>query len=335
MNIYILNAILTGKVLSEVLCRKLSIKGFITLDEGKGEKTSEYYDYSYFCEKQGIDYICVETYNCSATEDREKLEKLEIDLIIVAGWQRLIPEWLIRHCRIGVIGAHGSPDGIERGRGRSPQNWALLIGKDKFSLSIFWIEPGIDSGNIIDTTIFNYLPTDTILVSYVKTNLYIANMILKNIKNGRIERKEGVPQGGEGMYLPQRTKEDGKIDWNRTAADISNMVRALTRPYPGAYTIYEGEEFYIWTACPVILDDIDLYDQYENGTVVSVLGGSVLIKCGKDLLLLSDCTNMEKMEEGMVFESADYKSQIQNIIDRHNKKYGTPLSGLVLDEGDR
>lgn len=332
MDIYILNTTLTGKLLSEVLSRKLSIKGFITLERGSDKKTSEYYDYTEFCKEQGLDCIYLKTYECSDPEDRVKLMELKMDIIIVAGWQRLIPEWLIMHCSIGVIGAHGSHEGVERGRGRSPQNWALITGKDKFILSIFWITPEADNGNIIDTIEFDYLPTDTILVSYVKTNLYIAEMILKNMENGKIERKEGVPQKGENLYLPQRAKADGKIDWNRDAVDVNNMVRALTRPYPGAYTICEGEEFYIWAACPVVIKDINFYDMYKNGTVVSILGESFLVKCGKDFLLINDCTNFAKIKERMIFESADYKSQIKSIINKHNKKYGTPLSTLVLDE---
>ena len=334
MNIYILNATLTGKLLLEILSRKLPVKGLITLNENGYVKTSEYYDYRKFCEEQSIEYICLDTYNLSDLKDREKLESLNIDLIIVAGWQRLIPEWLIRHCSIGVIGMHGSHDGIEKGRGRSPQNWAIIAGKDKFSLSIFWLEPEADSGNIIDTVVFDYLPTDTILASYIKTNLYAADMILKNMENGRIGRKEGKPQSHEGLYLPQRVKEDGKIDWNRNAFDINNMIRALTKPYPGAYTTYGGEEFFIWTACPIVADVINLYDSYKNGYVVSILGESFLVKCGKNFLLINDCTNFGNVKEGMVFESADYKMQIKSIINRHYDKYKTPLSELVLDEAE-
>ena len=332
MNTYILNATLNGKMLTEILCKRMDIKGLITLSENADDKSNEYYDYSNYCRNNNLECIKLNKYNFSSLEDRDLLEKLDIDLIIIASWQRLVPEWLIKKCSIGIIGAHGSHEGIERGRGRSPQNWAILTGQKRFILSIFWIEPGADDGSIIDTEEFEYLPTDTILVSYVQVNTLKAEMILRNIRNGRIPNKEGTPQSDDAFYLPQRIKEDGQIDWNRDAIEISNMVRALTKPYPGAYTVYEDKEYYIWDARPVVNTRIHLFDACENGEIISILGDSVLIKCGANLLLADQITGISEVFEGMVFQSANYKEQISSIIDRHNKKYGTRLSQLVLDK---
>ncbi len=331
MNIYMLIATINGKLLSEILCRRMDIKGMIVLTPKAGEKTNEYYDYTEFCKEMNIDCIKLNSYTFKDEADKERLLKTDIDLLIIASWQRLVPDWLINHCSIGVIGAHGSHEGIERGRGRSPQNWAILTGKRRFELSIFWVENGTDNGDIIDTCVFEYLPTDNILTSYVKINLCKAEMIIKNIKNKRIQNREGIPQNKDGLFLPQRTKEDGQIDWNRDAIDIDNMVRALTKPYPGAYTVANGKEYVIWISRPVVIDT-DLYDDCVNGTIVSVLSESFLVKCGKNLLLVDDCTDKEELVQGIVFESADYHKQIQNIVNRHNEKYGTPLSNLVLDE---
>lgn len=332
MNIYVLNATLNGKLLSEILCNSTKIKGLITLDSNGVSLTNEYFNYTEFCTERGIECIKMKSYSLSDPKDRDVIESLDIDLIIVASWQRLVPDWFINHCRIGVIGAHGSHEGIERGRGRSPQNWALITDKEKFSLSIFWIEKGTDNGDVIDTVEFEYRSTDTILTSYILVNIYKAEMILRNLRNGRISRKEGTPQCKEGLFLPQRTKEDGQIDWNRDAVDVYNMVRALTKPYPGAYTKHKNTVFYIWIARPIVIEQDYFFESYENGTVVSVLGESILVKCAKNLLLVDVCSEFDAIYEGMVFESADYREQIKDIVERHNEKYGTPLSRLVLDE---
>lgn len=331
MNIYLLNATINGKILSEVLCDQGKIKGLITLNQDSANQSSEYYNYTEFCNKRGIECIELKSYGIHDKSDKAKLQGLEIDLLIIASWQRLIPEWLINHCTIGVIGAHGSHEGIENGRGRSPQNWAILTGQKSFSLSIFWIEAGVDNGNIIDTVEFEYLPTDTILASYVKVNLYKAKMILKNLENGRIEQKQGKPQKKEGLFLPQRVREDGKIDWNRDSRDISNMVRALTKPYPGAYTTFNHENIFIWSALPIIVDD-EIYSNYSCGCILSLLNDSFLVKCSSNLLLVDNYESNVKLQEYMVFESVNYVQQIKEIIDRHNKKYGTPISPLILDE---
>ena len=335
LQIYLLNATLNGKLLSEILCRRLGIKGMITLDENGKIKTNEYYDYTEFCKNNRIDCIKLKSYNMSDLNDKRLLEDLDIDLLIVASWQRLVPEWLISKCKIGIIGAHGSHEGIERGRGRSPQNWALLAGKNQFILSIFWIEPETDNGRVIDTVEFEYDAYDTILSSYVKINLFKASMIIKNIENGRILRKEGIPQSDEAFFLPKRTAEDGQIDWNRDAIDINNMIRALTKPYPGAYTVYNGVKYLIWIARPIRITT-DLYEEYSNGTLLSILGDSLLIKCKYNLLLVDAWEEanqgQNEIHAGIVFESADYQKQIERIIRRHNEQYGTPLSTLVLDE---
>jgi len=332
VNVYLLNATINGKLLAEILTSRIKVSGIIGLNKDGIKKTSEYYDYTEFCALNGIPYFQMKSYSLTDKDDRAILESLDIHLIIVASWQRLVPAWLINKCSIGIIGAHGSHEGIERGRGRSPQNWALMMGKTKFIFSIFWIEEEADNGAIIETREFEYLPTDTILVSYVKLNLMKADMIITNIKNGKIESKAGFIQNKESFYLPQRKKEDGMIDWNRDATDIYNMVRALTKPYPGAFTMNGNIEFIVWAAVPVVMNEVSLYDKLKNGTVISLLNESALIKCGKNLLLINSCSNYEKITAGMVFESADYKKQMRNIIKRHEEKNGTPLSRLVLDE---
>lgn len=332
VNIYILNATVLGKMMTEILCQNTKIKGLITLDQTGKEKTAEYYDYTSFCEVNGLECVKLETYNLSSEADKNRVLAMDIDLLIVAGWQRLIPRWLIDKCTIGAIGFHGSSEGIEKGRGRSPQNWAIMTGQKKFILSAFWIEAEADNGAILDTCEFSYDSLDTILSSYVKTSLYEADMILKNISNGRIMRKEGMPQSNEAFYLPQRTAEDGMIDWNRDARDIDNMVKALTKPYPGAYTVCNGEVVKIWISRPITTEQDYFYEQYENGTVVTILGESFLVKCGKNLLLVDGCSNFDAVNEGGILESADYQEQIKQIIARHDKKVGTPLSHLITDE---
>ena len=120
---------------------------------------------------------------CKKKDDKNKLLNTNIDILIVAGWQRLIPEWLIQHCKICVIGSHGSPLGITKGRGRSPQNWALIMGMESFEISIFQIDKGIDSGRIFNTKSFKYSAFDDIKTSYYKVCMLISQMLIELIKS--------------------------------------------------------------------------------------------------------------------------------------------------------
>lgn len=331
MNIYILNATHNGKLMTELLCEKMEIKGIIGLSNVYGRKnTPEYFDYDGFCEERQLEYVAVDTYTLNTSDDKERLSAMEIDLVIIGSWQRLLPKWLIEQCTYGIIGAHGSPDGITGGRGRSPQNWALLLGKKQFELSIFWVDIGIDSGAVIDTRRFAIDETDDILVSYIKVNLLKTEMIIQNIRNGNIVNHRGTIQNAEGFYLPKRTKADGMIDWNRSCKDIYYMVRALTKPYPGAYTIYNNEEYIIWQARPVNLS-IGFEDR-KNGEIVSIIDGQSIVKCQEGYLLIQDVEGVADLFKGMIFISCNFRKQMQDIVDRHRNKYNVPIADMILKE---
>lgn len=329
MNTFVMCATSTGLVVSQILCERIPIKGLITLNDDAIGKPNEYYDFKSFCNNHHIQYIGLNSYGISSQEDVAELSAMEIDLIIVASWQRLVPEWLINRCSIGIIGSHGSPEGITLGRGRSPQNWALLLGCNHFNISIFWIASGIDNGAVIDSRQYELCETDDIAVSYIKANYYIANMIIENY-DGRICRGEGIAQNDDNsQYLPQRTRDDGMIDWNRSANEIYNTIRALSHPYPGAFTVCDGNNFIIYDAKP-----IDIYDNcYRKppGTVVFVLDFGFIVSCGTGILYVKECTNIDKIRAGMIFESCDFREQISNVIKRHREKYSTKISHLITD----
>ncbi len=329
MNTYIMCATSTGEIICDILCKNLKIKGIICLNSSVGNKVNEYLSYSNFCKKNNMECIELETYNFSSSEDKERINNLDIDLIIVASWQRLIPDWLINKCSLGVIGSHGSPEGITMGRGRSPQNWAIILGCNEFWISIFWISSGIDDGEVIESRKFELKKTDDIKTSYIKVNLCVADMIVKNY-SGKIKEKKGVVQQGEPRYLPQRIREDGRIDWNRSSDDIYDMIRALTRPYPGAYSVNGTNEFVIWRAKPIMMR-VESCDE-NPGTVISIIEGGFLVKCGIGVLFVEECSNQDCIYVGMKFESVNYKRQLTDIVNRHYHKYNLTLSHLLLDE---
>lgn len=334
MNIYLLAGTQLGYTPALLLIKELPIKGLIGLaDNEENIKQNEYYNYDSFCKKEKIEYIPMGSYSINNLEDQNKLIALEIDIIIIASWQRLLPDWLIHHCKIGVIGSHGSAEGISKGRGRSPQNWAIMLGSNQFELSIFWVDTGIDSGNIIDTAIINYSEADDIFSSYIKIGLAMADMLINNFRNGKLARKEGTPQlNADCQYCPQRTADDGMIDWTRSAKSIHNFIRALSRPYPGAFSMAGNRKIIIWNA-QYINEDSTVKSKTPGEIIVCFPTGQLLIKCGSGLLI---ATNFEgksgiDLKIGTVLESADYRKQIEEIIIRHNQKYDFPISRLIIN----
>ena len=191
--VIILCTLTTGlEVVSEVISRGIDIVCIIGLSPSLfiKDKISGYIDISDFASKRNIPFLLLDSYELKKELDKERILKLNYNLIWVCGWQRLIPNWLIDSAKFGAIGSHGSPDGIEGGRGRSPQNWALILGCKNFDLAVFKLTQGIDNGEIILEKSFFYNDDDDILISYYKCALLLSEMIFKIIKIIKITRSD-------------------------------------------------------------------------------------------------------------------------------------------------
>lgn len=329
--IYLMNCVVTGVPLVKILCRNLQISGIISVKRENADSISEYYDIEKFCADQKVEYVAVETYSLKNDADKKKLSELDVDLIIASAWQRLVPGWLIEHCRIGIIGIHGSPAGIGAGRGRSPQNWALILGKDKFAISIFWIDSHIDSGEVIDTQVFSYELIDDISTSYHKMAICAAEMIIENLNNGNIINHYGVRQEGEIGYLPKRCAGDGMIDWKRKCREIYDFIRALTVPYPCAYTMICGHIVKI-IRCKYIRNKSNLWANCSFGEIVMVLDAAAFwVKCSDGIIEVDEYVNVDGIEikEGCVCDTCDFAEQMRMIIQRHNNETGLPVSSML------
>lgn len=339
MNIYILCTLGAGADTLRWLLPELPIKGVIGLSRREpSDAFSGYIDMEPFCRANGLPFIPVEKYSLKSQQDRNTLLSLSIDILLVLGWQRLIPDWLINHCIICAVGVHGSSEGITGGRGRSPQNWALILGKDSFEISIFQIDPEVDSGGVFDTSRFGLSQLDDIKTSYFKASLLTAKMLIKNINNNHIINKKCVPQHGKPYYLPRRLPEDGEIDWKRPAAKVYDFIRALTRPYPGAYSKAENSRLTIWKARPISLDyGRGELSEREPGQVIKYYpDNSFIIRCGDGYLLVDDFSieseiPVKEVLKGKILPSCDFKTQMKTIVDRHYARYPNfPLADDIL-----
>lgn len=335
MNIYILSTLETGLDSINYIHPKHPITGVIGLsDRSKKNDISGFFYFKDICLEKQIDFIEIEDYSFKNQDDINHIQALDIDVLLVNGWQRLIPEWLINHCSYFPVGAHGSPLGITKGRGRSPQNWALITGKKEFYISIFKIAPGIDDGDIIDTISFKYSEFDDIKTSYFKIALCVSEMQVRLINKLKTNAKINLTTQDHQncRYYPQRKPEDGYIDWFRSNNQIRNFVRALTNPYPGAKTISENNvELKILEIIPFDLD-INIKKDAEVGEIVYIFNKKeLLMKTQESFMLIrefeSSVTNIELI--GEKFISKDYIKQLQNIKDRHQKKHpNLPLADL-------
>lgn len=325
MKVYALNTIGAGLDTIGLINESVEISGIIGLTEREANDTISGYVYQKpFCDERRLEFIPVTSYALSERADRERLESLEIDVLFVAGWQRLVPDWLIRSCRICVVGVHGSPYGITGGRGRSPQNWAFILGEREFHVSIFKIDLGIDSGDIIDTASYRIDEHDDIHTSYLKVSWLVSQMLIRSLTDSTIEQRRFTKQNeSEAFYLPQRLPEDGAIDWHLPSARVRDFVRALTTPYPGAFSTVGAKILRVWRAIPF---DVPEIRASQPGEIVKIFNdGDLLVRAGDGFLLIQEYTleggeTASPLREGEVLDSDPFAARMELIADRHRKK---------------
>lgn len=259
--------------------------------KAKEQKVSGYMDLRSFLEEKSIPYTVVNTYSLKDDKDMEALLSLKLDILLVMGWQRLIPDWFLESLSIGAFGMHGSSKPLPYGRGRSPINWSLIQGKNVFYTHLFQYKPGVDDGPIAGVQTFDINQYDTCLTLHFKNTISMIWLCVKYLPSLIDGSAELAPQPKEGVaYYPKRSEEDGLIYWEDSTKDIYNLIRAVTKPFPGAFSYLDDDlskKIYIWAAQP-----FDTKLDYKNagpGEIVEVFYNSMFaVKTSDSVMLITE-----------------------------------------------
>ena len=169
------------------------------------------------------------------------------DLGIVAGFSHILPNDILKIPKYGFWNLHAGS--VPKYRGGSPLNWQLINGEVRAGLSILKMTPGIDDGPILSSTNFKIEDTDTILDLHIRANKLFPLLLLPLLSNlPESLRKSKVQSRIGARYWHQRNERDGQIDWiNSNSQQVYNFVRAISKPYPGAFGVITGRrEIRIW-----------------------------------------------------------------------------------------
>jgi UDP-4-amino-4-deoxy-L-arabinose formyltransferase/UDP-glucuronic acid dehydrogenase (UDP-4-keto-hexauronic acid decarboxylating) len=211
-----------------------------------------------------------------------QIKQLKPDIIFSFYYRKMICKEILDIPRLGAFNLHGSM--LPAYRGRCPVNWVLVKGENSTGVTLHFMVDKPDAGDIVGQKEVKIDFNDTARTLYDKLCAaagLLLNDLLPVIKTGQIpRRKQNLEQGS---YYGGRRPEDGHIDWHQSAGDVYNLIRAVTDPYPGAFSVLEnGEKIIIWWAVPAIQrsmkepGDIEIYDQ------------DVFVKTGTDVLKLQD-----------------------------------------------
>lgn len=172
---------------------------------------------------------------------------LQPDLIFSFYYRRMIPMAVLAAARHGAFNLHGSL--LPRYRGKAPVNWAVLHGERETGVTLHHMAARADAGDIVDQEAVPIGPEDTaydVMRRLVPAARQVVDRQLAALKAGTAPRR--AQDESQATKFGGRRPEDGRIDWAQPARRIVDLVRAVARPYPGAFTALAGRRLMVWKA---------------------------------------------------------------------------------------
>jgi methionyl-tRNA formyltransferase len=246
-----------------IMCPYREVAGF----------NSDYFDLGVIAREYGKEVY----YFKKIADETAYIKEKRPDVIFVLGFSQIIPKQILGIPAIDCIGSH--PALLPQNRGRHPIIWAIANGLTKSGITLFWIDDGVDSGDIWKQEVFEISLDDDATSIYEK----VKQLSVEMLKDGIGELEQGVirrikQDNSLANCWRKRTKEDGKIDWRMSSKRIYDLVRALTRPYIGAHCVYKGKEYKIWKV--KMINDDRRYQNLEPGKVIAANESNIRVKTG-------------------------------------------------------
>jgi methionyl-tRNA formyltransferase len=230
--------------------------------------------------------IPVLTSEINLRENVELVKEVAPDLLLSFYYRNMIRPEVLEIPRLGALNIHGSY--LPKYRGRVPVNWAVINGESETGATLHYMVEKPDAGDIVDQERVEIAFTDTAFDVFNKVTEAAVQVLARSyplLIEGNAPRR---PMNlSSGSYFVGRRPADGRIDWNRSAVEIYNLIRGVTHPYPGAFTHLEGKKVLIWSAAPA-------EGEGEPGKVVSV--DPLLVGTGAGLLEIRTIQEEENVE---------------------------------------
>ncbi|MGA2458381.1 MAG: methionyl-tRNA formyltransferase [Terriglobales bacterium] len=207
-------------------------------------------------------------------EFRDQLAAIGPDAIIVVGYGRIIPQWMIDLPRLGNLNLHASL--LPKYRGAAPIQWAIANGESVTGVTTMRIDAGLDTGDILMQREIPIASEDTAETLGPKLASIGADLVVETLRGLESGQVRPTPQDHSRATLaPILKKEDGRMDFARSARDLFNRLRGF-QPWPGAFTTFKGKTLQVHRAQP-LQDAVKLTPRQ-----IVVEGTRLFVGCGKD-----------------------------------------------------
>lgn len=274
------NLEMAAYVLQELLKTHHSVVG-VVVPQKPVDTQNTYSLFEYLAEKNKIPIF--RTNNISTESTIQFLSDLAPDLAIVIGWSQIIPEKILNIPKKGTVGLHSSM--LPRGRGGAPVNWSIIHDEPEIGITLYYLDGGVDSGDILTQGSVKIEDRDDVKTVFDKLSLIAKNIVVQavsSIESGSVSRKKQDIR--EATYRPRRKPVDGLIHFEKKSREIFNWIRALTRPYPGAFTYKNKKKLSVWKA---ELFEVPI-SRGVPGEILEVMKGKgLLVKTGDGGILLT------------------------------------------------
>jgi UDP-4-amino-4-deoxy-L-arabinose formyltransferase/UDP-glucuronic acid dehydrogenase (UDP-4-keto-hexauronic acid decarboxylating) len=273
-----------------------------------------------FCRSRGVPVFCPEDVNAAPWPER--IREAAPDILFSFYYRSMLKKEVLDIPRLGALNLHGSL--LPKYRGRAPVNWVLVNGETETGVTLHFMTEKPDAGDIVGQAAVPIAFEDTALTLFGKMEAAASRLLgelLPRIARGDIPRRPN--DIARGSYFGGRKPEDGRIDWSRPAVEIYNLVRAVTRPYPGAFTGLEGDPLTVWWALPL---------PAAPGIIPSP--GTIRLTGGPTYAMAGGCVAPVRGIRRALVETGEGCLQLEEIEWRSRSAKGEAIADLLAGHAD-
>ncbi len=217
-----------------------------------------------------------------AAEARAALEAAQADVMVVAAYGLILPQWTLDLPRLGCLNIHASL--LPRWRGAAPIHRAIEAGDAQTGVTIMQMDAGLDTGDMLLMEPLPIATHDTTASLHDKLATLGGHLIVQALQQASAARLQPTPQPAAGVtYAHKIEKAESSIDWQLPATVIGQRIRAFD-PFPGASTVAQGETIKLWAA---MLADGAVPAGVRAGQIVQADAQGVVVACGEGALRLT------------------------------------------------
>lgn len=257
---------------------------------------------------QDLGYPVIQPTSIKTPDFADQINSFKPDFQVVIAYGKILPENVLALPRIGTINIHASL--LPKLRGAAPIQWAVINGETETGVCSMRMDKGMDTGDILLTAKEPIKPDDTAGTLHDRLAAKGATVLIDTLQAYADNTIQPIPQDHNlASYAPMLTKDDGLINWNKSAKSLESFIRGVT-PWPGAYTFWGNKRLKIFKSTPITAEISE-----PPGTVVMGFPDELRVATGEGVLSIQQ-----------IQSASGKRLAIKDFLRGHNIPPGTVLS---------